>query len=127
MPLRNRLDEVIKRYDQAACIVTNFQDGKMSEEELASNFKKLRKERRSIDEHNRAFLVEERRLQWGDAMAEEYENMSDSDGEEGSGGESVGGDSDDAAEEEDAENDTDGHNGDSTPRRGKYHDSFFHK
>ena len=126
MPLRNRLDEVIKRYDQAVCIVTTFKDGGMSEEELVSKFQRLHKERRSINEHNRAFLVEERKTQWGEAMAEEYENMSESDG---GGGDSddVGGDSDDAAEEEDAENDTDGHNGDSTPRRGKYHDSFFHK
>ena len=63
MPLRNRLDEVIRRYDRATSLVRQFQDGEMSEEELSSKFKRLRDERRSIDEHNRVFLLEERRSQ----------------------------------------------------------------
>lgn len=73
MPLRNRLEEVIRRYDQAASLVEKYQKGEVSEEELGSNFQRLRDERRSIDEENRAFILAQRRAQWGEAAAAQYE------------------------------------------------------
>lgn len=122
MPLRNRLDEVIRRYDRATSLVRQFQDGELSEEELGSRFKRLREERRSIDEHNRVFLSEERRSQLGETIevsegcedltgSEEVEidcdlEEEDSDKEEeDESGEEEGSEEEEDSEEEDSESD----------------------
>jgi len=74
MPLRNRLDEVIRRYDEAASLVKRFKGGDVSEEELSANFDRLRLERQAVHDNNMAFFVEHRRAQWGEVAAAKYEN-----------------------------------------------------
>ena len=96
MPLRNRLDEVIRRYDRATSLVRQFQDGEMSEEELSSKFERLREERRSIDENNRVFLLEERMAQMGETTTDGSEACEDLTG-------SDAGEIDCESEEEDSE------------------------
>lgn len=61
MPLKNRLEEVINRYERASRIVKRYKEGELSEEELTRSFKQLRKDRKLVDLHNRRFLTEERR------------------------------------------------------------------
>lgn len=61
MPLKNRLEEVIRRYERASQLVKGYKEGTLSEEELGRSFKQLRKDRKAVDLHNRRFLIQERR------------------------------------------------------------------
>ena len=73
MPLRNRLEEVIRRYEKASTLVKKYKDGEVSEEELGHGFHGLREERRLVDENNRMYLREQRRVHLGEKVAKQYE------------------------------------------------------
>jgi GTP-sensing pleiotropic transcriptional regulator CodY len=68
MPLKNRLQEVISRYERASQLVKGFKEGTLSEAELGNSFKQLRKERKRVDLHNRRFLMEQRRQYLGEEV-----------------------------------------------------------
>lgn len=79
MPLRNRLQEVISRYEKAAEALKNYKDGRLSEDDLESTFTNLRKDRKAVDKNNRNYINEQRRIFLGDA---ELENQEGEDEEE---------------------------------------------
>jgi hypothetical protein len=62
MPLKNRLEEVINRYEKASTLVQHYKDGEINDEELGRGFKRLRRERKEVDDHNRNYIREQRRL-----------------------------------------------------------------
>lgn len=82
MPLRNRLDEVIRRYEKASTLVKKYKKGEVSEEELGHGFHGLREERRLVDENNRMYLREQRRVHLGEKVAKQYEEEDVSEDEE---------------------------------------------
>lgn len=76
MPLRNRLEEVINRYEKASNLVKNYKEGAISEDDLGKGFKRLRKERKAVDQNNRTYIQEQRRLYLGHNIEEEDEDES---------------------------------------------------
>ena len=71
MPLKNRLEEVIKRYEKASTLVQRYKDGDLNDEDLGRGFKRLRRERSAVDDHNRSYIQEQRRLVMGDETSQE--------------------------------------------------------
>lgn len=108
MPLRNRLEEVISRYEKASTLVKNYKEGAISEDDLGKGFKRLRKERKAVDEHNRSYIREQRRLHLGDELARKAEEEEDSvEAAETLGSDEVD-DDDESYEDEDYDEDEDG-------------------
>jgi hypothetical protein len=105
MPLRNRLEEVIRRYEKASTLVKKYKEGEVSEEELGHGFHGLREERRLVDENNRMYLQEQRRVHLGEKVAREYEEglSEDDEQEEEDEEESDLDEEDEEEEEEDAD------------------------
>lgn len=66
MPLKNRLEEVIKRYEKASTLVQSYKEGHINEEDLGQGFKTLRKQRKEVDDHNRNYIRQQRQLYMGD-------------------------------------------------------------
>lgn len=80
MPLRNRLEEVINRYEKASTLVKKYKEGAIGDEELGQGFQTLRKDRKAVDEHNRAYLREQRRMHLGEQAAQAMEDDEEEEG-----------------------------------------------
>lgn len=129
MPLRNRLEEVIQRYEKAAQALKSYKDGRLSEDELGNTFTNLRKERKAVDENNRNYIKEQRRIFLGPKAAAElekqeeeehqvddvdedsYEDSYEDEEEEEDEEEDEEEEEEEAAEEEDAKEEQDGQDG----------------
>lgn len=104
MPLRNRLEEVINRYERATQLVKSYKEGELSEDVLGSEFKKLREDRKAVHKNNQSYIKEQRRLHLGPKVAEELEKDEEKEEEEETvGSEEVDEDDDSYEDEEDEE------------------------
>ncbi len=58
--LRNRLEEVIRRYETAETLVKKYKKGEIDEENLGKEFRQLRKDRKNVDRNNYTFIQAQR-------------------------------------------------------------------
>lgn len=82
MPLKNRLEEVINRYERAHNIVKEYKEGRLSKDELGNAFTQLSEDRKNVDRHNREYLDQQRRLHLSHRALEEDVNVDVNDNDE---------------------------------------------
>ena len=58
--LRNRLEEVIRRYEKAETLVKSYKSGEIDDEHLGKEFRQLRKDRKNVDKDNHAYIQNQR-------------------------------------------------------------------
>lgn len=114
--LRNRLEEVIRRYERAETLVKSYKSGEIDDDLLGKEFRQLRKDRKKVDKENHAYIQSQRSAYLGSrAMDDEPDGDSVGSRDTEDGAESYDEDEDsydeeeeDEEEDEDEDDDEDG-------------------